>query len=61
MINIRPDIADFGVETAAKHISGVSRKARVWNVLLDIETDTGYHTHTTVKHLQAQVEQGNIS
>jgi hypothetical protein len=46
------------LRTAAKHIHGVSRKARVWNVLNDIQTHTGYHTQTTVKHLQTQVERG---
>ncbi|UPX10974.1 uncharacterized protein EKO05_0001604 [Ascochyta rabiei] len=46
---------------AAKHIQTVSQKARVWNVLKDIETDTGYHTRSTVKNLQAQVEQRNTS
>lgn len=52
--------ADFTL-VAAKHIHTVSQKARVWNVLKDIETDTGYHTRSTVKHLQAQVEQGSAS
>ncbi|XPS74951.1 hypothetical protein M3J09_007063 [Ascochyta lentis] len=50
-----------GLYYAAKHIQTVSRKARVWNVLKNIETDTGYHTRSTVKHLQAQVEQRNTS
>jgi hypothetical protein len=43
---------------AAKHIQGISRKARIWNVLKDVEAETGYSTHATVKHLQALVEQG---
>ncbi|KAF2632255.1 hypothetical protein BU25DRAFT_145841 [Macroventuria anomochaeta] len=50
-----------GLYYAAKHIKTVSQKARVWNVLKDIERDTGYHTRSTVKHLQAQVDQGNTS
>ncbi|KAF1930815.1 uncharacterized protein M421DRAFT_3103 [Didymella exigua CBS 183.55] len=42
---------------AAKHIKTISQKARVWNVLKDIEIDTGYHTRSTVKNLQAQVDE----
>jgi hypothetical protein len=45
--------------TAAKHIHGISRKARIWNVLKAVETETGYNTRATVKHLQDLVEQGN--
>jgi hypothetical protein len=41
---------------AAKHIQGISRKARIWTVLQDVETETGYSTHATVKHLQDLVE-----
>jgi len=43
--------------TAAKHIQGISRKARIWNVLKDVEAETGYNTRATVKHLQDLVEQ----
>ena len=43
--------------TAAKHIQGISRKARIWNVLKDVEAETGYSTRATVKHLQDLVEQ----
>lgn len=42
---------------AAKHIKTVSQKARVWNILNDVERDTGYHTRSAVKNLQAQVDQ----
>jgi hypothetical protein len=42
---------------AAKHIQGISRKARIWNVLKDVEAETGYNTRATVKHLQDLVEQ----
>jgi hypothetical protein len=47
--------------TAAKHIKTISQKARVWNVLKDIERDTGYHTRSTVKNLQAQVDERIIT
>jgi hypothetical protein len=45
---------------AAKHIQGISRKARIWNVLKDVEADTGYNTRATVKHLQDLVEQDSL-
>jgi hypothetical protein len=45
--------------TAAKHIQGISRKARIWNVLKDVEAETGYSTRATVKHLQDLVEQSH--
>jgi hypothetical protein len=50
-------MADAGI--AAKHIQGISRKARIWTVLQDVETETGYSTHATVKLLQDLVEQNN--
>jgi hypothetical protein len=50
-------MADTGI--AAKHIQGISRKARIWTVLQDVETETGYSTHATVKLLQDLVEQNN--
>ncbi|KAF2030093.1 hypothetical protein EK21DRAFT_100664 [Setomelanomma holmii] len=31
--------------------------ARIWSVLKDVETETGYHTGSMVKHLQSIVEQ----
>ena len=43
---------------AGKHIQGVSRKARIWTVLKDVEAETGYSTRATVRHLQDLVEQG---
>lgn len=43
---------------AGKHIQGISRKARIWAVLKDVETETGYSTRATVTHLQDLVEQG---
>ncbi|KAF1946102.1 hypothetical protein EJ02DRAFT_394828 [Clathrospora elynae] len=46
-----------GLFYAAKHIQGISRKARIWNVLNEVETQTGYNTRTTVKLLQTLVEQ----
>ncbi|KAJ6202619.1 C6 zinc finger domain-containing protein [Bipolaris maydis] len=46
-----------GLFYAAKHIQGISRKARIWNVLNEVETQTGYDTRTTVKLLQSLVEQ----
>ncbi|KAH7388616.1 hypothetical protein BKA66DRAFT_54767 [Pyrenochaeta sp. MPI-SDFR-AT-0127] len=45
-----------GLVYAAKHIEGISRKARIWNILHDVEAHTGYNTRTTVKFLQALVE-----
>ncbi|CAO2650723.1 Nn.00g020150.m01.CDS01 [Neocucurbitaria sp. VM-36] len=45
-----------GLFYAAKHIQGISRKARIWNILNDVETQTGYNTRTTVKLLQALAE-----
>jgi hypothetical protein len=41
---------------AAKHIDGIARKARIWNVLNDVETQLGYHTRSIVKRLQELVE-----
>jgi hypothetical protein len=49
------------IEIAAKHIKTISQKARVWNVLKDIEKDTGYHTQSTVRNLQAQVDESIAS
>jgi hypothetical protein len=51
------ELADLCI--AAKHIHGISRKARIWNVLKAVETETGYNTRATVKHLQDLVEQGS--
>ncbi|KAF1841125.1 uncharacterized protein K460DRAFT_198863 [Cucurbitaria berberidis CBS 394.84] len=45
-----------GLFYAAKHIHGISRKARIWKVLDDVEAHTGYSTRTTVKLLQALIE-----
>ncbi|KAF5851248.1 hypothetical protein GGP41_004087 [Bipolaris sorokiniana] len=46
-----------GLFYAAKHIQGISRKARIWNVLNEVQTQTGYDTRTTVRLLQSLVEQ----
>ncbi|EUC42912.1 hypothetical protein COCMIDRAFT_102248 [Bipolaris oryzae ATCC 44560] len=46
-----------GLFYAAKHIQGISRKARIWNVLNEVETQTGYNTRTTVRLLQSLIEQ----
>ncbi|KAH7080276.1 hypothetical protein BKA63DRAFT_506084 [Paraphoma chrysanthemicola] len=49
--------SSHGLFYAAKHIDGISRKARVWSVLKDVEAETGYSTSATVKQLQSLVEQ----
>jgi hypothetical protein len=41
---------------AAKHIHGISRKARIWKALEDVEAETGYNTRAIVKHLQLLIE-----
>ncbi|CAE7010512.1 C6 zinc finger domain containing protein [Pyrenophora teres f. teres] len=46
-----------GLFYAAKHIHGISRKARIWNILNEVERQTGYNTGTTVRLLQTLVEQ----
>ncbi|KAF2176737.1 hypothetical protein K469DRAFT_605880 [Zopfia rhizophila CBS 207.26] len=51
--------SSHGLYYAAKRIDGVARKARIWNLLHDIETQLGYHTRTAVKRLQGLVETGN--
>ncbi|KAJ4380848.1 hypothetical protein N0V86_004210 [Didymella sp. IMI 355093] len=50
-----------GLYYAAKHIKTISQKARIWNVLEDVERDTGYHTRSTVQNLQAQVDKRIVS
>ncbi|KAI8936543.1 hypothetical protein NX059_006946 [Plenodomus lindquistii] len=45
------------ITKAAKHIHGISRKARIWNILIDVENKTGYSTKALVKQLQDLVEQ----
>ena len=45
------------LSTAAKHIHGISRKARIWNILNEVERQTGYNTGTTVRLLQTLVEE----
>ncbi|KAH7095713.1 hypothetical protein FB567DRAFT_36839 [Paraphoma chrysanthemicola] len=49
--------SSHGLFYAAKHIDGISRKARVWSILKDVEAETGYSTSATVKQLQSLVEQ----
>ncbi|KAF7676837.1 hypothetical protein GT037_005049 [Alternaria burnsii] len=46
-----------GLFYAAKHIHGISRKARIWNILNEVERQTGYNTGTTVRLLQTLVEE----
>ncbi|WYZ36111.1 hypothetical protein EsH8_X_000758 [Colletotrichum jinshuiense] len=41
---------------AAKHITGISRKIRLWNILDDIETRLGFRTRDQVKKLKELVE-----
>ncbi|GKT61782.1 C6 zinc finger domain protein [Colletotrichum tofieldiae] len=41
---------------AAKHITGISRKIRLWNMLDDIETRLGFRTRDQVKKLKELVE-----
>ncbi|KAF2856064.1 hypothetical protein T440DRAFT_97197 [Plenodomus tracheiphilus IPT5] len=48
--------SSHGLFYAAKHIQGISRKARIWNVLNDVEKQTGYSTGVLVKQLQDIVE-----
>ncbi|ORX94263.1 hypothetical protein BCR34DRAFT_580093 [Clohesyomyces aquaticus] len=50
--------ATHGLYYAAKHIDGLAQKARVWNILKDVENELGYHTRSVVKRLQDLVEQG---
>ncbi|KAJ4296766.1 hypothetical protein N0V90_006814 [Kalmusia sp. IMI 367209] len=50
--------ATHGLYFAAKHINGIARKARIWNILNDVEAELGYHTRSMVKKLQGFVEQG---
>ncbi|KAL6155885.1 hypothetical protein ACJQWK_05395 [Exserohilum turcicum] len=42
----------YGLFYAGKHIHGISRKARIWTVLNDVEAQTGYNTTATVRLLQ---------
>lgn len=49
--------ATHGLYFAAKHIQGIARKARIWNILNDVEAELGYHTRSMVKTLQDFVEQ----
>ncbi|KAJ4353369.1 uncharacterized protein N0V89_005098 [Didymosphaeria variabile] len=51
--------ATHGLFFAAKHIQGIARKARIWNILKDVEAELGYHTRSMVKRLQDLVEQGS--
>ncbi|KAF2108554.1 hypothetical protein BDV96DRAFT_605609 [Lophiotrema nucula] len=50
--------ASHGLYFAAKHITGIARKARLWNILNDVETQLGHHTRSYLKRLQDLVEQG---
>ncbi|KAF2729776.1 hypothetical protein EJ04DRAFT_59273 [Polyplosphaeria fusca] len=50
--------ASHGLYFAAKHIEGIARKARIWNILNDVEIQLGYHTKTIVRKLQQLVEEG---
>ncbi|PSN72990.1 hypothetical protein BS50DRAFT_175974 [Corynespora cassiicola Philippines] len=47
-----------GLFFAAKHINGLTRKARIWNIITDVEARLGYHTRNMVKKLQDLVEAG---
>jgi hypothetical protein len=49
--------ATHGLYFAAKHINGLARKARLWNILNDVEAQLGYHTKSTVQRLQKLVEE----
>ncbi|KAF2002767.1 hypothetical protein P154DRAFT_520536 [Amniculicola lignicola CBS 123094] len=49
--------ASHGLFYAAKHIKGIARKARIWNILNDVETQLGYHTRSIVKRLQELLEE----
>ncbi|PVH75722.1 hypothetical protein DL98DRAFT_657920 [Cadophora sp. DSE1049] len=40
------------VSTAAKHIDGLARKAKLWAILEDIEARLGFHTSSRVVKLQ---------
>lgn len=51
--------ATHGLYFAAKHIQGIARKARIWNILNDVEDELGYHTKSMVKRLQEFVERGD--
>ncbi|KAF1964919.1 hypothetical protein BU23DRAFT_491249, partial [Bimuria novae-zelandiae CBS 107.79] len=48
--------ATHGLYFAAKHIHSIARKARIWNILNDVEAELGYHTRSSVKRLQELVE-----
>jgi hypothetical protein len=41
---------------AAKHIRGIARKVRIWNIMNEVEEKLGYHTGNMVRRLQALVE-----
>ncbi|KAF2263977.1 hypothetical protein CC78DRAFT_617173 [Lojkania enalia] len=51
--------ATHGLYYAAKHITGIARKARLWNIMNDVEAQLGYHTKTLVKRLQELEERGS--
>ncbi|KAF2463174.1 uncharacterized protein BDR25DRAFT_115814 [Lindgomyces ingoldianus] len=51
--------ATHGLFYAAKHINGIARKARIWNVLHDVENELGYHTRSIINRLQELVERGS--
>ena len=48
--------ATHGLYFAGKHIQGIARKARIWNILNNVEAELGYHTRSMVKKLQEFVE-----
>ncbi|KAF1956268.1 hypothetical protein CC80DRAFT_413477 [Byssothecium circinans] len=50
--------ASHGLYYAAKHISGIARKARLWGIMNAVESELGYSTRPMVKRLQEQVERG---
>ncbi|KAI5366901.1 hypothetical protein J4E82_010984 [Alternaria postmessia] len=52
-----PVAAAAAAAFSAKHIHGISRKARIWNILNEVERQTGYNTGTTVRLLQTLVEE----
>lgn len=46
---------------AGKHIDGLSRKARIWSILNEIEAKVGFHTSSRVAKLQNLLENQNMA
>ncbi|KAF2637073.1 hypothetical protein P280DRAFT_532677 [Massarina eburnea CBS 473.64] len=53
--------ASHGLYYAAKHISGIGRKARIWSIMNAVESELGYCTKPMVKRLQELAESGASS